>query len=284
MSAIWLDLSGKTDSLTIELLDRLSAVFRENEAPFVLIGATARDLILVHGYGRPIRRATQDVDCAILLKDWKKFEKIKAALLATGQFKATREPQRLFYREAIPVDLIPFGPLAENGVLSWPPDQSVQMSVLGLKEAYEQGRLIRLRREPPLDVRVAPLPLLPVLKLISWSDRSEERRKDALDLAVFLTAYLDAGNRERLHEEHADLLDKDFDYELAGARLLGRDMARTVSPPTRAKLLDLLARETANPEKSRLLMHMTDRTRQMAFERALALLEALLRGLREAGR
>lgn len=81
MSAIRLDLSGRADPLAVRLLDRLAAVFAENGISFVLIGATARDLILVHGYGLPIRRATQDVDCAVLLRDWESFEQIRAALL-----------------------------------------------------------------------------------------------------------------------------------------------------------------------------------------------------------
>lgn len=38
-----------------------------------------------------------------------------------------------------------------------------------------------------------------------------------------LTHYLDAGNFPRLFENHADLVDADFDYPIASARLAGRD-------------------------------------------------------------
>jgi len=38
--------------------------------PYVVVGATARDLVLHYGHGAAIRRATQDVDFAIEVPDW----------------------------------------------------------------------------------------------------------------------------------------------------------------------------------------------------------------------
>jgi predicted nucleotidyltransferase len=42
--------------------------------------------------------------------------------------------------------------------------------------------------------------------------------------------YLDAGNQDRLWREETDLMGKNFDYERAGSRLLGRDMAKILNP------------------------------------------------------
>ena len=36
---------------------------------------------------------------------------------------------------------------------------------------------------------------------------------------------MEAGNQQRLYEEHSDIFNKVDDYEIGGARLLGRDIA-----------------------------------------------------------
>jgi predicted nucleotidyltransferase len=50
--------------------------------------------------------------------------------------------------------------------------------------------------------------------------------KDAADLYRLLTSYADAGNTDRLYDAELDLLEAaEFDMQLAGAELLGRDVA-----------------------------------------------------------
>lgn len=46
-----------------------------------------------------------------------------------------------------------------------------------------------------------------------------------------MSDYLDAGNQYRIYSEHGDcldLLDKEFDYDKASARILGRDLGPAV--------------------------------------------------------
>ena len=58
-----------------------------------------------------------------------------------------------------------------------------------------------------------------------------ETNQDAADLYRLLTAYADAGNADRLYDHEMDLLEAlGFDMELAGAELLGRDIASAASP------------------------------------------------------
>jgi len=42
------------------------------------------------------------------------------------------------------------------------------------------------------------------------------------------------------------LVEYDFNYELAGARLLGRDVSKAVNQKTKAVLLEILNQETDN--------------------------------------
>lgn len=61
----------------------LAAVQRAaGETAFVLIGAAARDLLLVHAGGIEAQRATEDTDLALAIRNWDEFMRLRAALLA----------------------------------------------------------------------------------------------------------------------------------------------------------------------------------------------------------
>lgn len=249
-----LDLSGKIDPATVEIYDAIVTAANTINARFFVVGATARDLILNYGYGIRVIRATTDIDLGVQLgSDWSEFEDLKRALLDTGNFIDTKAAQRLLYQDGVPVDIVPFGSVTDrNGNISWPPDHSIKMCVLGFDEAYESAQRVRLRTDPLLEILVASLAGLAVLKLIAWSERSASG-KDALDLMLLLRDYLDAGNQNRLMDEHANLLaDDDFDYVRAGARLLGRHVGALASPQTRKTLLEILKHETGERPHYRL--------------------------------
>src|ERR1700761_101393 len=68
------------------LLQRVSEAATRLDTPFVVAGATARDLILYHVHGRAAARATQDVDVAVCAVDWKSDERGVAGLLKAEGF------------------------------------------------------------------------------------------------------------------------------------------------------------------------------------------------------
>ena len=179
--------------------------------------------------------------------------------VATGDFTSDRHAQqRLTYSDrvagfSIPVDLIPFrGVTAADGNIEWPPSGDVVMNVAGFEEALASS--IPIPIEENLIVRVASIPGLTLLKLVAWSDRERETDKDAADIYRLLTAYADAGSTDRLYEHEMDLLEAvGFDLQLAGAELLGCDVARLCSPPALA-----LVRAVLDSERTfeRLVTHM----------------------------
>lgn len=98
------------------------------------------------------------------------------------------------------------------------------MNVAGFEEALASSIVIGI--ETGLTAHVASVAGLTLLKLAAWVDRGRESNKDAADLYRLLTSYADAGNTDRLYEQELDLLEAvDFDMQLAGAELLGRDVA-----------------------------------------------------------
>jgi predicted nucleotidyltransferase len=166
-----LDLSGKIDPLTIELLETVSGTADSIKVPFFVIGATARDIILTHGYGINTIRATHDIDLGVQVPGWQAFNALREALFATGLFSDEREPQRIKFREELLLDLLPFGAITmPNGRLSWPPHHDVQMNTLGFEGAYSSSLTARLKSGPVFEVRLASLAGLAVMKIISWGD------------------------------------------------------------------------------------------------------------------
>lgn len=284
MSANLLDLSGKIDAVTIAIIDAIATVTAANDIRFFLVGATARDIILHYAYGIGVGRATEDIDLGVQVSDWTEFGHLKEGLLQISGFESAKETQRLLYQNRIPVDLVPFGDIQEQGnEIHWPQDQRMRMRVLGFEDAYQNAQWVRLRSDPILDVLVATPAGLATLKLIAWSDNSIERRKDALDLADLLRWYMDAGdNQKRLFSEHDDLLKADeFDYERAGARLLGRDIASLAAQETKQVLMDILTQETGEGDDSQLVVAMTGGPYSESFDENLRLLKALEEGFVE---
>lgn len=252
MNRVWLDVSNRIDPLLAEAMGEIDRLAADLGIPFVVVGATARDMVLHHGFGLEVRRATRDIDLALEIAHWDAFQDLENGLLATGRFRSDHAAQRLLYASAqrpLPVDLIPFGRIETPGhAITWPPDHVIQLNVQGFADAFRSARTVRVKGEPPTDVECISPAGLALLKLIAWDDgrRDGRRRRDAEDLQYLMETYLDAGNRDRLLEEHASLLDReDFDYVEAGAHILGSDLAALMAPATRTSVIEILERETA---------------------------------------
>lgn len=170
---------------------------------------------------------------------------MRTRLVATGAFAADQQiVHRLFHlhgeRRGYPIDLIPFGAIEDPGAtIAWPPDQSVVMSVAGYREAFDAATPAEVA--PGFVVRVVSLPGLALLKLIARADRGAADPRDAVDLAMLLRRYHAAGNEDRLYGAEIAVLEAaGYDIDLAGPRLLGRDVARISRAETKRTLLALL--------------------------------------------
>ena len=212
------------------------------DSPYFLAGATARELILHHVFGRPPGRRTLDVDFGIEVRDWKHFQNLKATLIDQAGFTAVKgKIQRLTYPSTplVIVDLIPFGGIENSDrPIAWPPDEDTVMAVDGFNDALESALLVRLNED--LIIKVVCLPALVILKLLAWSERKHENR-DAVDIYTLLKQYGDAGNEERLYGTEVAILEAEgYDFEIAGARLIGFDATRILSPDTRSRVSRIL--------------------------------------------
>jgi predicted nucleotidyltransferase len=153
------------------------------------------------------------------------------------------------------------------------------MTVTGFQEAYNNTQVIRFRENPPLDVNVVTPVGLMALKIIAWSERYPQSLKDALDIAFILRNFLDADHQSLLWEKHDDLIKEEIDYRHVGARVLGREIAKILTPYSKQLIKDILVHETGDQKIYRLAENMMSTPEQ--FQENLELLEALYRGFLE---
>lgn len=234
------------DPLLLDILRRVDAVAHELGIEYFVGGALARDLILSHVFGKETGRATRDVDLGICIDDWSRLEALRTRLIEGGYFSV--QPgvlHRLNYRPVanpfgIPLDLLPFGGVEHSDqTIAWPPGMDVVMNVAGFAEACASALMVEITDN--FAVPVSSLPSLAILKLIAWRDRHPETPKDASDFLLIARHYTDAGNFDRLYETESALLQAvDFDPELAGAMLLGKDAAASCSANTKQIVMGIL--------------------------------------------
>ena len=206
MTTISHNLTGKIDERTVALLSEIDTIARDLKLPFFIVGATARDILLQHAHDINPTRATLDVDIGVFVSDWEQFLALKEAFKHTGKFSSTKQAQRLIYDDELPLDIVPFGGVAdEDGLISWPPEHDMEMSIAGFQESYQHAIFVRVSAEPDLVVKVVSLAGLAILKLVSWDDSIERRGKDAGDLFIIIKNYIAADNLDRFFEE-ADIL------------------------------------------------------------------------------
>ncbi len=268
------------------VLEPLKAVAQTANAlrfPFFLTGATARDLILENIFGRPPGRLTRDLDFGFALSDWKQFESLKAALIATGRFEASRAIQRVSYLYSpdtkINVDLIPFGGIQQGSTISWPPQNDFVMNVAGFSEALESA--IQVQIDTHLVVPVVSLPGLTVLKVFAWVDRKHERR-DAPDILKIISEYADAGNEERLYTDDLQVLEAaEFDITAAGARLLGRDACCICTAETAISVANILTDVSLRQELLNQMIQSGAKSDEFFADHCALLLDNFERGFKE---
>lgn len=236
------------DPLTLRVISEIQQAADRLGLQVFVVGAVARIILLENIHGLNAGRATTDVDFAFAVDRWEQFHAIGTLLLDNPAFSISEHvAHRLYFRapgseHPCTVDLIPFGGVeTDQNTVAWPPDMAILMSVAGFRDAFAAA--VRVEVRPGLEIPVASLPGITLLKLFAWAERHQENPKDALDLLALLRSYHQAGNEHRIYEgpsAHAVLEATEYDPELAGAWLLGNDVATMASTTTVAALEALL--------------------------------------------
>lgn len=210
------------------MLQELTDFFSSEDSEFYVIRATARDIILSGIYAQPSGRKTVDLDIAIAIPDWDRYEEISEKLCQKGNFTKSRDQkQRFWYKEVYMLDIVPFGEIAKaDQYIYWPPDESFAMPVHGFTEVAKDA--LEITVDHTLTIRVASLPGIFILKLVAWNERHHAHDKDAEDMALILANYLSL-NDERAVSDHYDIYERSpFSTFIAGATLMARDIKSVI--------------------------------------------------------
>lgn len=274
-----LKLTNKVESGITIILEKILIVAKELNVQFFVVGAIARDIVFTNIYGVQTGRATNDIDLGINLESWKHYDAFINKLCSDSKFAPTDIVHRFKYDKYL-VDIIPFGKISDSEKkILWPPDKTREMNLLGFEEAYNDSSLVRLRENPALDILfVSPLGFA-ILKLFSWIDRND-KIKDAHDLRLVICNYADLGNEKRIYEVDEILKQEDFDYQMAGAMLLGHDITKIATSQTINKVIDILNNETGQSASYKLIEHMLVLNSEAQFDFYLNLLQSVKNGIK----
>lgn len=280
MTGTLLNISGKIDPSTVELYDAVKKVANSLEIPFAVVGASARDIVMHHAFGAKVQRATLDVDFGIQLSDWEVFEEFKKILIE-ARFSETNIQHQLFSPSGMRVDIVPFGKIEDDEAnISWPPSGEKVMNVLGFKEVCENAEIVRIREEPPLDIPVASIEGIVLLKIVAWADRAvkEMRQKDAKDICYLIKNYEDIPEvMKSMFEDEKLMVTYDWDGNLAGAHLLGKNAGEIASIKTREVIQNFLDEKIDGLNPDDLIEEMCNNP-EREFERNKDLFAAFING------
>lgn len=260
-----IDLRDSTDfeiQRAAKVLARVDEVARSARIDYLVVGATARNIISVGLMGRPPERQTRDVDIAAEVGSWREFENLAMQL-------DHRRGVHKFLVEGFEVDVLPYGAIERSDrTILWPDDH--RMNVLGLREAVDSAEVAVL--PGGLTVKVPSIPALALLKILAWRDRYLSDTRDAVDLATITRWYSEGRYFERLYTEELAKFERfEYDPVLVGAWLLGSRMRLLLDDEAAATL-----RRIADDGDLRGRL-----TRDMAVVRASAMVEAMCEGIRD---
>jgi len=263
------------------LLEKLTEYFTKEGICFYVIGATARDIVMqIHN--QKSGRATYDLDIAVAISNWEEYQKVEDGITNIEGFKKdTDQKQRFIYLNDFQLDIIPFGNvMKEDEKIFWPPEEDIAMSILGFSEVNKHTLPVKIDDE--LEVQVASLAGVFILKTVAWTERHMQGNKDADDLAFIITNYLTIYEKRAI-EKYYDFIYvvDDFDTFTAGSKLLGLDIANLLSDNNSAleKITSIIKLELKKEEESKLMNQIIETHRSLTFDSIYDCLENILKGI-----
>lgn len=194
----------KLEPIIISMLTEMQAVFSKFGIDYFLVGAFARDIHFSSQQESLNFRRTNDVDLAVCINHEDRYNEVIDALVSTGLFiRDEKEIIKLYYKEAVEVDLIPFGEIEDDErevKLTKPIAFTLQMP--GFVEAAAFTKEIL---SGTLILKTCPIEGLIMLKLISWDDRPQ-RTHDVSDIDNIIDAYFDWNSKE-IYSDHIEIMD-----------------------------------------------------------------------------
>jgi predicted nucleotidyltransferase len=191
-------------------------------------------------------RATADLDLVLAVDE----DVFPAGLEAQpGWTRDPRNEHEWHGPNGVRVDAIPAGPrLLSSGMITW--EGGNRMSLTGMRHVFSTSAATNVG--DGVVVRVPPLHVLALLKMISYLDRPAQRERDLADLGYIFEEYEGVESERR----YAEYVPPQLGFEARPAFLLGRDLAPLLDDRERAaidKFIALASRQGGDATNARLL-------------------------------
>ncbi len=226
-----------------------------------LIGAQARDLWM---FPKKSFRLTKDIDWVVGTDSQEVYQQVRSVLIQKFAFTANSANHfKLTSPTGYELDLLPM--------------VSDELShFLALQEIFEYGS-----DELSIDgqsYRAATLTSIVLLKLIAWNNKPENRSKDLKDIVFILIHFFEYYDDE-IFEHHNDLFG-DLDNNQIGARVIGREIRKTLQ--TKPEIVEEVIRILGKKDKLvKVMLESRDIDEDISEEKILQLLQEIEIGLRE---
>lgn len=279
-----LDIADKLPEGLVELYQIVDEHTTALGISYLVVGATARDIVLVHGYNANIERGTRDVDFGIQVQTWEQFNQLKARLLESGFVQHKDKVHKLNMIDSCnmpwEIDIVPFGEIAQSTLdntnhteIAWPPEQDFVMNVMGFSEAFENALTVKIAESPELQIKVASPAGMLILKLISWLERgSDIRKKDATDIYYLVKHYAKIPEVLNALYEQGFMETQNYEELAASAMKIVQDAKRIASPDTVAFINEQLFADERSADNLTLDI---SRSKQTTYEEADKLLHIM---------
>jgi predicted nucleotidyltransferase len=205
------------------MLFALERGFEKFGIDFYLVGAVARNVWMSGINGIAPRKATTDIDFAVLINDKGVYEQLKEYLINEEGFQPYKENAFVLIKDNNEVDLLPFGAIEDEDCrVTVEGTGYTTVDVPGFKEVYEAD-LPELELEDGHKFKFSTLPGIVLLKLLAWDDRPEARRDDIKDISDILNHFFKMHDQE-IWNSHSDLFNDEGDLTHIAARVMGREL------------------------------------------------------------
>lgn len=244
---------------------------------FFGVGALARNIWYVSNDGHP--RGTKDVDFGIYVPNSDKYNQLKNILIDEFSYiPVSTNPFCLISPDQIPLDLLPFGEIEENGKVMIEGKGLVSINLDGFLETYNKGIVITEIEDDK--IKICSIPSVILLKLIAYDDRPDNRPNDPIDIDSILKHYPSIES-EMIWGEYNFLYDDDVSHEDVGIKVLGYEISKIIlkNEKLTKRVLDILDR--AIKLESRLAEKMIQNAEIETIELNTRKLSILKKGIEE---
>lgn len=218
----------EASALPFSVLAEVQALVPE----LTLVGALARDYWVHYVAGLPVGAQTLDVDVTILVKSMAEYRE------RLGPLDGPTGVGVVFYVQGHRVDIIPYGDVAQNGIIE--PVPGVTLDITGMAEAAQHAITVKAEGQ---QVRLPTLASMIALKVVAWGYRGNTTDKDARDLGPLLDATYHGPFANEVWQDDEAGQRWDYDDRLMGPYRAGVEVYDTWRPATLNRLRSYLADE-----------------------------------------